>query len=104
MNDIPSFDVIEAYLISHPLIAILLAIVALAFLFSMMRLWVRLAFVLFIVFGNGLYWTHNQASAEWQLRAKEFSSKAAEYGKEAWRAGTQIIEEKSKSLKNRDSN
>lgn len=102
MTDIPSYDAIEAYLTTHPLIAILLAIVLLSFLFSLMRLLVRLAFVLFVVFGIGLYWTHNEASVEWRARAQELGAKATEYGKEAWRAGAEIIEEKSKSFKASD--
>ncbi|MEE3235322.1 MAG: hypothetical protein VX294_14235 [Candidatus Latescibacterota bacterium] len=98
MTDIPSYDAIEAYLTSHPLIAIILAILVLSFLFSLMRLLVRAAFVLFVVLCIGLYWTHNEASVEWHIRAQELGAKAAEYGKEAWRAGTEIIEENSKSF------
>ncbi len=99
MTDIPSYDVIEAYLTAHPLIAIILAILLLSFLFSLMRLLVRLAFVLFVVFGIGLYWTHNEALVEWRARAQELGAKATEYGKDAWRAGAEIIEEQSKSFK-----
>tara|TARA_Y100001968_G_C18783272_1_gene447687 strand:+ start:212 stop:526 length:315 start_codon:yes stop_codon:yes gene_type:complete len=103
MTDIPTYYAIEAYLMSHPLVAIFLAIIVLSFLFSLMRLLVRAAFVLFVVLGVGLYWTHNEASIEWRTRAQELGAKAAEYGKEAWLTGVEIIEEKSKSLKGKSS-
>jgi len=84
------------YLEAHPLAAVVLALMVGLFVGSLFKKLVKAALILGIVLVVGLYFTHQQASGEWRVRAdallKKAGEKAREYGQEALEKGKDALE------------
>ena len=83
------------YLEAHPLAAVVLALMVGLFVGSLFKKLVKAALILGIVLVVGLYFTHQQASEEWRVRAdallKKAGEKAREYGQEALEKGKDAL-------------
>ena len=84
------------YLEAHPLAAVVLALMVGLFVGSLFKQLVKAALILGIVLVVGLYFTHQQASEEWRVRAdallEKAGEKAREYGQEALEKGKDALE------------
>ena len=93
-----SLAAITVYLEAHPLIAVLLVVLAVMFLGSLLRKLIKIAVVMGLIFVVGLYYTHREASADWRVRAELVKQQATELGKEALEKGAELLEEGKKEL------
>ena len=71
-------DVMIAYLEEHPLIALVLAVLAAAVLWAVIKQVVKLAFILLVVLAVGVYWTNEEAHADWQAKGRAIFEKAGD--------------------------
>lgn len=93
-----SLDALILYLEIHPLVAVLLVVIAVMFLGSLIRKLVKVALVLAVVFLVGLYLTHREAEEDWRVQAELMKQKAAELGKDVLEKGKKLLEEGRKEL------
>jgi len=93
-----SLAAIAIYLETHPLIAVLLVVLAVMFLGSLLRKLIKMAVVLGLVLLAFFYYTHREASEDWRVRAEMVKKQAIELGKEALDKGAELIAEGNKEL------
>jgi c-di-AMP phosphodiesterase-like protein len=93
-----SLDAFILYLETHPLVAVLLVVIAVMFLGSLIRKLVKVALLLAVVFLVGLYLTHREAEEDWRMQTELMKQKAAELGKDVLEKGKRLLEEGRKEL------
>ena len=93
-----SLVAIVIYLETHPLIAVLLVALVVIFLGSLLRKLIKMAVVLGLVLLAFFYYTHREASEDWQVRAELVKKHATELGKQALGRGAELIEQGKKEL------
>ena len=94
-----SIEALTIYLETHPLVAVFLAVLTIMFLGSLIRMLVRMALILALVLVVGLYWTHREAAADWDVQTELVKRKAAEYGKGALEVGKALLKKGSEEVK-----
>ena len=99
MGEDTSIDALYIYLETHPLVALLLAALAVMFLASLIRMVMRIAVMLALVLAIGLYWTHSEAVSDLDVRTELLRRKAAEYGKGALEIGKVLLKKGAEELK-----
>lgn len=99
MGEDASIDALFIYLETHPLVALLLAALAILFLASLIRMVLRVAVMLALVLAVGLYWTHSEAVSDLDVRTELLKRKAAEYGKGAIEVGKVLLKKGADELK-----
>ena len=93
-----SLAAITVYLEAHPLIAVLLVVLAVMFLGSLLRKLIKIAVIMGLIFLAGLYFTHREASENWRVQAELVKRQATELGKGALEKGAELIEDGKKEL------
>ena len=71
-------DVLIAYLEEQPLIALVLAVLVAAVVWAIIKQVVKIAFILLVVLAVGVYWTNEEAQADWQAKGKAILQKAGD--------------------------
>jgi hypothetical protein len=69
-------DVLIAYLEEQPLVALVLLVLGAAVLWAVIKQVAKLAFILLIVLAVGVYWTNEEAQADWQAKGRTLLEKA----------------------------
>ena len=92
-----SLAAITVYLEAHPLIAVLLVVLAVMFLGSLLRKLIKIAVIMGLIFLAGLYFTH-EASENWRVQAELVKRQATELGKGVLEKGAELLEDRKKEL------
>ena len=86
-------EALIAYLEDHPLIALLLAVVAVAVVWSLVKQILKMAVFLAIVLGAGLYFTHQEAQEDWKAQGRALFEKARDGAGDLLDKGREALEE-----------
>ena len=98
MLDDFSLEAIIAYAEAHPVIAILLLVVAVVLLGSLLRKFIKVAVVCAIVLLVGLYFTQRDDS-DWWKRVEAVGSEVAAWGEALVEKADEIFEKGKEQLK-----
>ena len=71
-------DVLIAYIEENPLIGLVLAVLAAAVVWAIIKQVVKIAFILLVVLAVGVYWTNEEAQADWQTKGRAILQKAGD--------------------------
>ena len=71
-------DVLIAYIEENPLIGLVLAVLAAAVVWAIIKQVVKIAFILLVVLAVGVYWTNEEAQADWQAKGRAILEKAGD--------------------------
>ena len=77
-----SLAAIIIYLETHPLIAVLLLVLAMIFLGSLLRKLIKIAVVFGLVLLAFFYYTRREASEDWHVQTEMIEKQTIELGKE----------------------
>jgi len=94
-------EILVAYLQSHPLVAVALVVLAVLAVGSLLRKLIKLAAILIIVLVAGMYWTREEAAADWRVEAERLRQRAEALGAEALEKGRDLLDEGKAELRRR---
>ena len=81
------------YLKVNPLLAVLLGGVTILFLISLLRKLLKIALLLALVLGVGLYYVGQEASALWEYQVGRLESEIGKSGRKVIEQGKEILED-----------
>ena len=93
------WEALTAYLQAHPLVALILAVLAVMLVGSLLRKLIKLAVLLIVVILIGMYWTHRQADADWAVQAERLRQRAGALSEEALKKGRDLLDQGKRKLR-----
>tara|TARA_Y100000588_G_C14085748_1_gene852151 strand:+ start:508 stop:843 length:336 start_codon:yes stop_codon:yes gene_type:complete len=96
--DARSAEVFIAYLEANPLVALLLLLVVVLLMGSLIKKLVKWTLILVMILVGFLYFTHEKAEEDWQVRLKLAQDKALKLGQDALKKGQEALETHGKEV------